>query len=544
MADKMILNNNIYYTALYMRLSKEDGDKDESDSISNQRVMLSKYINERDGFVIYSEYIDDGYSGTNFNRPGFQKMIDEIEIGRANCVIVKDLSRFGRDYIDAGYYLERYFVDKNVRFIAINDNIDSFVRDYDMLMPVKNLFNAQYARDISQKVQSAFKVKQNLGEFIGAFPSYGYEKSLKNKNKLIVDEYAAVVVGRIFQMYLYGDGKMRIARVLNEEGILCPSAYKKACGENYSNCNILEKTSYWTYSTIHKILSNEMYLGNMVQGKTKRRMKGKARQLQADEWIIVKNTHEAIIDDVIWDNVQRLLQRETRQLSLNDNKSIFAGVLRCGDCERAMAKKRRNIKRDNQIINMKYSYQCGSYTRYGKEYCTSHYIEHELLVQLILKDLNKIVQSIDDLKKIIEEINKAKPRYEENYEVQKRRLEAELLRVQKLKQELYEDYKEGLISKKEYLSYRNDYEDREGRLETQCSVIEDKITKYENQNIFENVWIKKLLELKTIDNLERNIITDMIDVIYIYEDNKIRIKYNFSNELENLFEESCRLEQL
>ena len=268
--------NKLYKVAIYIRLSREDGDKEESNSITNQRMMLNNYVNMHDDLTLFDEYCDDGYTGTNFERPAFKRMIQDIESGLVNCVLVKDLSRFGRDYINVGNYVERYFVDHDIRFIAKNEQIDSLQAPYDMLLPIRNIFNQQYALDISQKVQSSFKVKQREGQFIGAFPSYGFKRNTTDKNKLVIDDYAADIVRRIYSLYADGTGKIRIANILNEENILCPSEYKKQCGFNYKNSNKMKTTRYWTFSTISKILQNQMYHGDMVQGKTKRRMKGKA----------------------------------------------------------------------------------------------------------------------------------------------------------------------------------------------------------------------------------------------------------------------------
>ena len=304
--------NNPFSVAAYIRLSREDGDKAESDSIGNQRKLIHDYLRDKEDFILFDTYVDDGYTGTNFKRPAFQRMLEDIESGEVNCVIVKDLSRFGRDYIDTGKFLERYFPDNDVRFIAITDNIDSMKQAYDMLLPIKNIFNEQYARDISKKVHSAMQAKQKAGEFIGAFASYGYRKSPVDKNKLVVDEYAAGIVRRIFQLYVSGYGKIRIAGILNDEGIVCPSEYKKLNGENYRNSNRLNQTSYWTYSTINKILQNEMYCGNMVQHRTCQQMHRKTRLQDKEDWIVIQGTHEAIIDGETWNTAQKLLKRLTR----------------------------------------------------------------------------------------------------------------------------------------------------------------------------------------------------------------------------------------
>lgn len=521
---------NLFSVAVYIRLSREDGDKAESDSIGNQRKLISDYLKNKEDFILYDTYIDDGYTGTNFKRPAFQRMIEDIEAGAVNCVIVKDLSRFGRDYIDTGKFLERYFPNNDVRFIAITDNIDSMKQAYDMLLPIKNIFNEQYARDISKKVHSAMRAKQKAGEFIGAFASYGYRKSPVDKNKLVVDEYAAGIVRRVFQLYISGYGKIRIAGILNDEGIVCPSEYKRLNGENYRNCNRLSKTAYWTYSTINNILKNEMYCGNMVQHRTCQHMHGKARPQEKEEWIVIKGTHEAIIDEETWNTAQKLLQRRTRELDLNSNMSIFAGFLKCGDCGRALCKKNM-ISRGKKYV----MYQCGTYVRSGRRFCTPHGINHDVLEAIVLDDLKVIIQNVSDLKEIVEaqaaEILTVKKVSED--EVQK--LENELQKLKKMKKAVYEDYREELITKEEYISYRQDYQQKEDLYLKRLRQLQEQEEEHADANVFESPWLKRLLEFKEIEALDRDIIVEMVHEIKIYEDHKIVITYNFSNELENLF---------
>ena len=329
----------VWRTALYARLSRDDGDKPESDSIANQRKLLERFFAGQAQMELVDFYSDDGYTGYNFDRPDFQRMILDIEAGKVNCVVVKDLSRFGRNYIDVGYYLERWFPKRGVRFIALGDAIDSEKGAYDISLPVKNVVNEQYARDISRKVRSSFMVKQQNGEFIGAFASYGYRKDPEDHNRLLIDPPAAAVVRRIFTLYEQGMGKIRIAKLLNEEKIPCPSEYKRLNGEKYHNGQRLGGTSYWTYATIHRILKNQMYAGRMEQGRAPRQgMHGKTKQLPREQWTVVEGTHEAIIEPDQWERVQTLLQKDTRTLNFEQNVSPFAGFLRCGDCGRAMSK--------------------------------------------------------------------------------------------------------------------------------------------------------------------------------------------------------------
>ncbi len=523
--------SELFYTAVYIRLSREDGDKEESDSVGNQRKLLTEYVSKMENLIIYDVYVDDGYTGTSFDRPSFKRMIADIEQGKVNCVVVKDLSRFGRDYIDTGRYLERVFPELGVRFISISDGIDSVRQAYDMLLPIKNIFNEQYARDISKKIQATVKSKQKAGEFIGSFTSYGYKKSPADKNKLIIDEYAAEVVRKVFRLYVAGMGKQSIAKLLNAQGILCPSEYKLANGENYKNCNRLESTSYWTYSTINIMLKNEMYRGNMVQGKKHQRMRSRQKLVEKENWIVVKGTHEPIIDLETWEKTQKLLSKRRRDMNLKENKNIFAGFIICADCGRAMMK--NSWKRADGT--KAYSFYCGTYKRHGKEYCTPHTLPLYVLEEIVLNDLRAIIQNVDDLQRLIESPPFPDFKVEETAKKELMRVKSELGRMQKLKKSAYEDYKEGMISKEEFLTYREDYLKKEELYKKQIKTLEEKMKESVTEGMFQTPWLKRLLEMKDIEKLDRDMIVEMIDQIVVYEDHKIKIRYNFGNQLEHLF---------
>ena len=510
----------------YLRLSREDGDDKESQSISGQKQMILDYVNQHANELVNIEfYIDDGFSGTNFNRPSIKKLFSDIDDGIINCVIVKDLSRFGRDYIDMGQYLERYFPDNDIRFIALGDNIDSYKKDYDMLLPVKNIFNQQYATDISNKVQLAFKSKQRNGKFIGAFSSYGYLKNPNDHNKLIIDEYAAQIIRRIFSMYLEDIGKLKIARILNDEGVLCPSEYKKQSGLNYKNSKRNQNTNYWTYATIHRILVNQMYIGSMVQNKTVRRMKGRAKYRPEDEWIIIPNTHQAIIDNDTFDKVQNLISRNTRQLDFEQNVSVFAGFLKCSDCGRAMAKNKRGKNT---------YYICGSYKSYGTEVCTSHTIQEYKLAQIITEYINVNIKKVSDIMKIAQAQQKTIKK-SSNIKNEIIKIQINLDKVYNLKKGIYEDYKEGLLSKEEYLQYKNDYDANEKLYKDKIEVLENQ-TKEEENDIFKNPWLVKFIKTKKIDTLDRSILADFIKYIEIGENKVITITWNCPTEINDLMD--------
>ena len=503
-------------TAGYLRLSREDGDRAESDSIANQRKLLEQYLSAHPELNLIGFYQDDGYTGTSFNRPAFRRMEADIEAGRINCVLVKDLSRFGRDYIEMGRYLERVFPAQGVRFIAVNDHVDSQQGRYDMLLPMKNIFNTQYARDISDKVRSAIHTKQQRGEFVGAFPSYGYRKDPANHSHLVIDPAAAQVVRRIFDLFEQGWGKIKIAKQLNAEGIPSPSEYKRILGERYHNGRKIDQTTYWTYATVHRILQNQMYAGNMEQGRNYRpTMHGKAVQLDRSEWTVVSDTHEAIIGAEQWERVQALLRKRTRQLSFEQNQSPFAGFLRCGDCGRAMVK----TKRAGGIY-----YSCGSYKRYGPTVCTKHSISHAVLEEIVLHDLNQIISSVQNLQSLAEEAKQPSSRGRSG---ERERLEGGLERLYRLKKSAYEDYRDGLIRREDFMRYQSDYERQERELSAQLQQLEN----VQEEDLLLHPWVQSLLQHGKLTSLDRVTVAETVRQILVFEDGRIEITYTFSNEL-------------
>ncbi|MBS6397957.1 MAG: recombinase family protein [Clostridiales bacterium] len=305
---------SIYITAAYIRLSREDGDRSESDSIGNQRDFLREYIQRHPELILKDYYVDDGYSGTNFERPGFRRMMEAVEKGEVDCILVKDLSRFGRDYIETGRYLERYFPEKGIRFIAAADQIDSLERAYNLFLPLKNILNEQYARDISEKVHVTMRNKQKLGQFIGAFAAYGYRKDPKDRNHLIRDAPAAGIVQRIFREYAQGHAIREIAEGLNRDQIPSPIAYKRLNGERYQNRRTASEGKEWTYSGVCRILHSELYTGAVVQGRREQYMHRKPRNRRKEEWIVVKGMHEPLIERELWENVQSMLRNKRQKI--------------------------------------------------------------------------------------------------------------------------------------------------------------------------------------------------------------------------------------
>lgn len=512
-----------FRAGMYLRLSREDGDKPESDSIGSQRAIIEKYIGLHDNILLEETYIDDGFSGTSFDRPDFRRMERDWQNRRINCVIVKDLSRFGRDYIDMGNYLERVFPSLDIRFIAINDGYDNYHhQDNDTLMvPVKNVFNGYYAKDIQKKVNSSLTEKRQEGLFLGSFTTYGYIRDPQDKHRLIIDAYPAGIVKRIFNEYDQGKGQLSIAKSLNDENILCPSAYKASKGLAYKNCHKLNDTSYWTYATIHRILRNQMYIGDMVQGKTHRKiMKGKAVANDKKDWIIVKGTHEPIIDQDLWERVQRQFTVDTRRDMIDGMQKdlhLFAGLIICADCKRAMSK--------NQTSKSFY-YVCSSNKRYGK--CSRHTIKYDVLYDIVLEDLNKCIESIPNLHHIIESARPVIKPKNDSLMLALKHSRSELSKIQRLKKGLYEDYKAELLSQKEYLSYRDDYTAKERSFLQEIETLETQSLQTSEAFPEYGSWITELRKHQKIERLDRDIVLKMVDHIEVSENHVIHIFYHFS----------------
>lgn len=508
--------------ALYIRLSREDGDKTESLSISHQKMKLTEYTHQMPEITDYEFYVDDGWTGTNFDRPAFQRMLRDIAAHNITGIIVKDLSRLGRDNPKAGYYIHEFFPAQKVRFIAIDDQIDKKYYDFDtssdMMIDVKNMFNGFYPRDISSKVRSTFRTKQRAGQFIGAFACYGYRKSPEDHNALLIDEPAATVVRQIFSMYLAGDGQNTIAKKLNSKGIPCPSEYKKQQGLNYQNGRKLSRTSYWTYSSIRNILRNEIYTGSMVQNKSFRQVcKKKALTLPREEWITVPDTHKAIIDPDTFQKVQNLLAQNTRQPHLSRPAHPFAGLLKCGDCGRSLCK----IQKQGNTL-----FRCGSYQRYGTSACSAHSISEEVLTNIILEDCNALLSCLPDLRQII---LKEEQRFHTPAPLNQGETEAlrhEIAKLQQKKDHIYEDYLEDLITREEFIKYKTGYEHQIHTLQTQLALLTSAAT---NSEPFpHNDWIQKLLDTSCLEQLDRSMIVEMVDRIEVYQDHTIKIRYHFS----------------
>ena len=373
--------NPVWEAGLYLRLSKDDKGVQESASIENQRKMLVAYADEN-RFRIAGVYIDDGYSGTNFERPGFQQMIKDIEAGFINLVLTKDLSRLGRDYIMTGQYTELFFPEHGVRYIAVNDGYDS-AGNYNDIAPFKNVVNELYARDTSKKIRSSFLTKMEEGLYIGNFAPYGYQKDPENKNHLVVDEETAPVVKLIFSLAELGKRPKEIAAHLNSLRLPTPAQYR--CQKNrHLNIDDYSKRKEWTSATIGKMLRNVVYLGHMAQHKTtKLSFKSKVTVANpVDDWIVVKHTHEAIVTTETFEAVRSQMQGRAKKAK-SDFRNLFSSIAVCADCGRNMSA--TGTRKSGEA----YQLVCGGYKLYGTKECSNHFISYSALCQIVQTELKK-----------------------------------------------------------------------------------------------------------------------------------------------------------
>ena len=530
---------NQWNVGVYIRLSQEDGDKEESNSITNQRELINNYIQEDIELKFYDYYIDDGWSGTNFNRPDFKRLINDVETGVINTIIVKDLSRFGRNYIEVGNYLEQIFPLKKVRFIAINDNIDSFKYPESInsiIVPFKNLMNDEYARDISQKVKYALNTRKKNGEYMGSIAPYGYVKDPNDKHKLIVDEIAAVVVKKIFALALKGIGTTTIARTLNKEKINTPSMHKRDVLKIKCNFKNRDKDNYWDDSMISKILRNRIYLGEMVQCKTRNvsyKLKKRIKNSEED-MIIVKGTHKALVSYETFEKVGQILDSRVWKCNFDGTISIFSGKIFCGDCNKIMMKnKSGHVRKDGK---KSVYYYCSTYYKKSHELCTNHSINSDLLIDLVLKSIQKQIKLVLNQEKIIKKIWKNNEKNNQKLELKEKvgELKEELLKINVLKKETYMDWKKDIISQEDYFSFVESYS-------KQIKDINNKINEYENiindpNNKKLEDYIDKYKQFNNITSLDKEVIDELIEKIYVFEDKKLEIKFKYNDINENILE--------
>ena len=538
----------IYHAAIYVRLSKEDGDvanaaKAESNSISNQKNLIRDFLKNKEDIVVVSERVDDGYSGSNFERPAFKLMMEDIKKGIVNCVVVKDLSRFGREYIDSGRYIERLFPALGVRFIAINDNYDSLDgKDQadEIIIPFKNLINDAYCRDISVKIRSHLEVKRRNGEFIGAFAPYGYQKAENDRNTLVIDPVAAGVVKDIFRMKLHGLSQDAIANKLNEAGILSPMEYKSETGSNYRTSFKTSEKAVWSSVTVRRILENELYIGNLVQGKqTTPNHKVKKTVLKPEgDWVRREKNHEPVVSDRDFSIVQRLLGLDTRISPKQTEVYPLSGLIVCGDCGAAM------VRKSSCSGGKKYLYYVCSRNKETKE-CSNHRIAVDKLEDAVLQLLKVQIANVLNLKQIMDKISTIPFQELDIKELEKRieQKEKEIERCKELRNMLYEDMKDGIVSKEDYVELHEAYSQKRDMAEDAVRKMRREIKDILESNTDKYQWLDYFAEHQNIDSLTRNVAVELIDRVRVMDKNNIEVVFSFADcykdILDNLQHSGC-----
>lgn len=529
-----LTEKRIYRAAIYVRLSKEDGDREESDSIVNQKELIRSFLADKPDITVYADYVDDGYSGADFDRPDFKRMVREIEAGWIDCVIVKDLSRFGRNFVETGRYIDQIFPTLGIRFIAINDHYDSINgrnSSDKILIPFKNLINDAYCRDISIKIRSQLEIKRKKGDFIGSFAVYGYRKDPEDRHRLIVDDYAADVVRDIFKWKLEGASQQRIADRLNERGELSPMEYKRSCGLQYKSGFQVNPKAGWSAVTVGRILHNEFYIGTLVQGKrtTPNHKVKRTVEKPNGEWVRVENNHPPIIGREDFLAVERMLFQDTRVAPKEEEVYLLSGLVFCGDCGQNMI---RNTvcKRGKTYVY----YMCGN-NRTNKA-CSSHRISGTVLEQSVFLSLKQHIENIADIERILDYIETLPFCRDEvrKADAQLVKKQEEIQRYNTLKTSLYESLSDGLINKEEYLELKAVYDVRLQEAHAAEGRIKEEMKGLLQNRSTNSHWIEHFKKYRNLPELTRHIAVTLIDRIEVYEDCRIMIRFHYQDSYERV----------
>ena len=532
-----------YMAAVYLRLSKEDEDlrevkdKKESNSIANQKALILKTLESMPDVTLYDIYIDDGFTGLNFERPNFQRMCEDIYNGRVNMVIVKDLSRLGRDYIDSGRYVKKIFPSYHVRFVSVLDHFDSLTAtqsDVNLLIPVKNFVNDNYSRDISGKVRSHQEVMRENGLYVGSHVAYGYKKLETDRNRIIPDEYAADIVRKIFDWKLKGLSSASIADKLNELGVAAPSEYKRQLGGNYKSGFQKNRRAKWSAVTINRILKNKIYIGVLEQGKREKvnYKLNKVVEKPESEWAVKENTHEAIISKADFENVAKLLNLDTRKSPEEETLFMLSGLMFCGECGRSMVR-RCNRYKDKQSIY----YICATYNK-GKG-CSRHSIGQSVVEDILLDAIKRHIEHVARLDELLSTIRDREVNYDDIVANDREILAKykELDQCKKVEMSLHRDLAAGIISIKEYEQFKNKFAHKSAEIEATIRKLQEEIETVFKEGLFADEWIDTFTKTGNITSLDRSIVLSLVEKITIHEENRIEITFKYQDEYETL----CRI---
>lgn len=540
-----------FYTAMYLRLSRDDSvkaepgghgaSKAESNSIGSQRELIRSFLNGQEDMELYDSYVDDGFSGSNFNRPEFKRMMGDIEAGRVNCVVVKDLSRFGRDYIETGRYLEKIFPALGVRFIALTDHYDSLSADTgerQIVLPVKNFINDSYCRDISTKVKSQLAVKRKSGQCLSPFAVYGYRKSPEDRNRLAVDEYAAEIVRRIFWWKIEGMAVSAIAEELNRLHIQSPSEYKRSLGLNYRGGFAAGAGSRWGSSSVKRILTDEVYLGHMLQGKTEKinyKVK-KSIEKPREEWVRVENTHEPIISESDFETVQNLLKTDGRISPESRSVSPFMGLLFCGDCREQMIRRTVKYKDSGKVY-----YICSTKNR--GEGCSRHSIEENVLKDLVGTAVRRYANDFLAQEKLFEQAREKEMNMEAvaGCERELARLKEEQDKYYGLCAGLYEDLVRNVVTKEEFERLHREFRGKAEEVSKAQEQQQRLIKKMLLSGAASAGRLAKFRDSLQLEEIDRHTLTSLVKRIAVYEGKRMEIEFYFQDEYQIMQEYAASL---
>jgi len=539
-----VTQEKVFKTGLYVRLSIEDvRDRKDSDSIENQTYLLKQFVEERPFLQIYSIYTDNGEKGTNFDRPEFNRLMDDVKAGRVNCIVVKDLSRFGRDYLETGNYLEKIFPFLGVRFISINDNYDSFNPENSnegLIISLKNLLNDVYTKDISKKIISTFRERQSKGEFLGAHVSYGYSRPDDGTYKLVVDEEAALVIRQIYQWKVEGLSDTAIARRLNDMGIPSPSKYKYLKGE-WKNARY--NNNIWQRQAIKAITENEVYLGHKIYGKIQASLyEGKRKsRVPRDEWTIIENDHEPIIDQETFDIVHarrlEVYKEFTERLEQNkhfeNTENIFKDIAICGDCKAKLVRRRR-IKNNE----LSFYFSCTTYETNSGYKCTRKHIPEDEMIEAVYNAIRSKIDMVASIDEILEKVRNSTRFQSESdgISVEIRKTKSQIERLNSLRSSLYDDYMEQLLTEQEYLYAKNKYEKDEADYKNRLNELLLQQKKYAETYSHDNKWLSAFRTFRDEKILTRGMLLALVDTVELNADRNILVNFKFKDVYEELME--------
>ena len=525
----------LFKAGLYARLSHEKEENIERGTIETQMELMKNYVKDHEDIVIEEEYYDASFTGTNFERPDFKRMLEDAKTGRINCIIVKDLSRLGRNYVEMGNYIERVFPFLNVRFIAVTDDFDSFRPGTDLMMPLKNIVNEFYAKDISKKVSTAHRRKWTTDEYMCGFAPYGYLKSKTEKNRIVVDEATAGNVRFIYKLFLEGKGYTPIAKYLNEQGIMSPLMYLKSLGYQQN----VRTNGVWTKTTVKSILTNQAYIGSAVHGKVviEKYNNIPLHATDPSEWVIVKNTYEPLVDKEPFEKAQERVKKISDAYFAKEftkhppnEKNLLKGKIVCGDCGKGMRLSPRTKK--------SYVYFCGTFSDGINPACSRHKIDQEDVNKAVFAQISNHIRCCIDALRVIRELN-ARSSGLKKYDVYEKaitRQRRELEKVNRKFSELYGDYSEHLINESEYLTLKQQYLLKSEALKKEIDNLLVSQNLYSKNYKIDEDWENLINKYLKCRKLNKELADAFVDKVQVFEDGRISVNLVYDDCLEELLQ--------